>query len=120
MDESRHSWHRRSKRIGLRGTVARALCAIGAVGLFAVLAGAPARAETVYIDGHLQLVKSDVPCPRRGMTMSRVEARFGAPTKRYAAVGQPPITRWDYPHFSVFFEYKYVIHSVVHAPAHTS
>ena len=30
----------------------------------------------------------------------------------YATVGQPPITRWDYPHFSVFFEKDRVIHAV--------
>ena len=28
--------------------------------------------------------------------MSAVEARFGAPRTRHAAVGEPPITRWDY------------------------
>lgn len=51
--------------------------------------------------------------PARGITMNKVEAQFGAPTERHAAVGNPPITRWDYPGFSVFFEYNHVIHSVV-------
>ncbi len=51
--------------------------------------------------------------PARGITMSKVEAQFGAPTERHAAVGNPPITRWDYPGFSVFFEYQHVIHSVL-------
>jgi hypothetical protein len=38
-------------------------------------------------------------------------------------VGAPPITRWDYPNFSVFFEGDRVIHAVVttgespHVPA---
>jgi hypothetical protein len=45
--------------------------------------------------------------------MSQVEARFGAPTTRHAAVGDPPITRWDYPQFSVFFEYDKVLHAVI-------
>ncbi|HKE96003.1 MAG TPA: hypothetical protein VKB34_16970, partial [Povalibacter sp.] len=35
--------------------------------------------------------------PSRGMTMETVEATFGAPTNRVPAVGQPPITRWEYP-----------------------
>lgn len=55
--------------------------------------------------------------PARGATMRAVEAKFGAPTTRHAAVGQPPITRWDYPQFSVFFEYDKVIHAVLVKPA---
>jgi ribosomal protein L2 len=51
--------------------------------------------------------------PVRGITMNKVEAEFGAPAQRHAAVGNPPITRWDYPGFSVFFEYQHVIHSVI-------
>jgi hypothetical protein len=41
-----------------------------------------------------------------------VTQRFGEPSKRHTAVGQPPITRWDYPGFSVYFEYDRVIDSV--------
>jgi hypothetical protein len=29
-----------------------------------------------------------------------------------SAVEQPPITRWDYPAFSVYFEHDRVIHAV--------
>jgi hypothetical protein len=50
--------------------------------------------------------------PMRGMSMSRVEQEFGAPTEQLPAVGDPPITRWVYPDFTVYFEYKYVIHAV--------
>ena len=55
--------------------------------------------------------------PTRGMTMAQVEARFGAPTQRYDAVGQPPITRWVYPAFVVYFEYQHVVHAVAVRPA---
>lgn len=51
--------------------------------------------------------------PTRGSAMSSVEARFGAPLTRHAAVGDPPITRWDYAQFSVFFEYDKVLHAVL-------
>ncbi|MGE0115191.1 MAG: hypothetical protein AB7T07_09960 [Steroidobacteraceae bacterium] len=51
--------------------------------------------------------------PARGVNMNKVEAQFGAPTQRSAAIGKPPITRWDYPGFSVYFEYQHVIHSVI-------
>ncbi len=51
--------------------------------------------------------------PKGGETMSQVETRFGKPKAIKGPVGDPPITRWDYPKFSVFFEYDRVIHSVV-------
>jgi len=54
--------------------------------------------------------------PVRGMTMAEVERRFGPPKARHPAVGDPPITRWDYDGFSVYFEHQYVLHSVVHRP----
>ncbi len=54
--------------------------------------------------------------PARGSTMSAVEARYGAPVERHAAVGDPPIARWDYAQFSVFFEYDKVLHAVLIRP----
>jgi hypothetical protein len=51
--------------------------------------------------------------PSRGMSMGEVEKRFGAPAERYAAVGQPPITRWVYPDKVVYFEYDHVVHAVL-------
>ena len=53
-----------------------------------------------------------VATPTRGQTMAQVESRFGAPTERFAPVGQPPITRWVYPDQVVFFEYDHVVHAV--------
>jgi hypothetical protein len=77
--------------------------------------GATARAETMFADGALSVVPSDIACPARGMTMQKVEAKFGAPAERHPTVGTPSITRWDYQSFSVFFENDRVIHSVVTA-----
>jgi hypothetical protein len=50
--------------------------------------------------------------PARGMTQARVEAEFGTPASRQGPVGDPPITRWDYAGFAVFFEHDRVIHAV--------
>ena len=50
--------------------------------------------------------------PASGLTKAQVEARFGAPTRMVAAVGDPPISRWEYPTFTVYFEHERVIHSV--------
>jgi hypothetical protein len=54
-----------------------------------------------------------VPTPTRGMTMDQVAGKFGAPATKVPAVGQPPISRWEYPGFVVYFEHEHVIHSVV-------
>ncbi|AMN47288.1 hypothetical protein ACG33_09315 [Steroidobacter denitrificans] len=51
--------------------------------------------------------------PRRGMSMQKVESLFGAPVKRLPAVGQPPISRWEYQGFVVYFEHDRVLHSVI-------
>ncbi len=50
--------------------------------------------------------------PSRGMTQARVAADYGRPSARHDAVGEPPISRWEYPGFVVFFEYDRVIHAV--------
>ena len=71
-----------------------------------------ATAETIVVDDQVQVRETDVQKPKRGITMTQVEAKFGAPVTKHDAVGQPPITRWDYPGFSVFFEHDRVIDSV--------
>ncbi len=68
-----------------------------------------AMADTVSIAQHLN---SDAIVPQRGMTMDMVENRFGTPESRKLPVGEPPITRWIYAGFRVYFEHQYVIHSV--------
>jgi hypothetical protein len=76
-----------------------------------------ALADTLVMNDQVQLRDSNVDRPARGATMSAVEAKYGSPAQKHAAVGgastaQPAITRWDYPHFSVFFEKDRVIHAV--------
>lgn len=56
--------------------------------------------------------------PHKGERRSAVLKQFGEPGKRFAPVGgdsphHPPITRWDYEGFSVFFEYDHVVDAVV-------
>ena len=51
--------------------------------------------------------------PTRGMTAASVESKFGTPQAKVAPVGDPPIARWEYQDFVVFFEYDRVIHAVV-------
>jgi hypothetical protein len=51
--------------------------------------------------------------PAGGLTMSEVEGRYGPPSERKDPVGRPPITRWVYPAFTVYFENDRVISSVL-------
>ena len=80
-----------------------------------LLAGVAA-GETLVVNDQLTVKEAAGERPTRGMRMSAVEARYGAPQDRHAAVGQPPITRWDYPGFAVFFENDRVIHWVATGP----
>jgi hypothetical protein len=50
--------------------------------------------------------------PTRGMTQDSVVSNFGNPQSMSDAVGEPPISRWEYAGFVVFFEYDRVIHAV--------
>lgn len=73
---------------------------------------ATAVAETIVVDDQVMVREAAVTTPARGLTMRSVEERFGAPSQRHPTVGDPPITRWDYAGFSVFFEHDRVIHAV--------
>jgi hypothetical protein len=86
------------------------LLCLGAAGL---APSAPAHAALVVDDGKVAVMPSATPQPARGALMKTVEKQFGAPAEKHPTVGKPPITRWDYPTFSVFFEGDRVIDSVV-------
>ena len=81
--------------------------------LAAVLAGGLAGAATVAVDDGIAVKESDVATPARGMTMEQVATKFGTPVTKVPAVGKPPISRWEYPGFVVYFEATHVIHAVV-------
>lgn len=79
--------------------------------LLAAAIGA-AQADTLLLEGIEDAAPSAESRPKSGATMDQVEARFGMPTEKLAPVGDPPITRWEYPGFTVYFEYDRVIHAV--------
>ena len=70
-----------------------------------------ANADTLKMDG--AMANMDDGRPTRGMTQSSVESKYGSPTSIQAPVGEPPITRWEYANFVVFFEHDKVIHAVL-------
>lgn len=77
----------------------------------------PGYAETVAVpEPEEEKENFSVTLPGRGMSMEAVEERFGDPEERHNRVGTPPITRWVYKSFTVYFEDTYVIHAVFHTP----
>jgi len=72
---------------------------------------AAAAADLLTIEA-VQEAASSVKMPQNGMTMAMVEKWFGPPRQKLPPVGDPPITRWEYPEYTVYFEYDKVITSV--------
>lgn len=82
-----------------------------AVIAFLLSAGAVA-ADVLLIDEVRERMQRDL--PDNGLTKSEVEQRYGRPNERRAPVGEPPISRWLYDDYSVYFERDLVIESVLH------
>ena len=71
------------------------------------------RADIVASDQGIAVRDAGVAAPARGMTMSQVASKIGDPVTKVPAVGKPPISRWEYSGFVVYFERDHVIHAVV-------
>ena len=90
-------------------TTFSSLAATGVAALaFANIASAQTPAQPATPN---QSSRPTVPAP--GATMDSVKAKFGAPTQEAPAVGKPPITRWEYPGYVVYFENDKVLHTVI-------
>jgi len=81
----------------------------------ALLVSNPLAADVLLMEGIQSAPAIDV--PRNGITMAKVRQQYGNPASEHPAVGEPPITRWDYAGYSVFFEHDLVLHSVIHHQA---
>jgi hypothetical protein len=82
-----------------------------------LVTGIPAQADVLLLDSIQSAppnTASGVLRPRGGETMDSVRAGFGDPANIQDAVGEPPITRWIYPDYTVYFEFDRVIEVVVH------
>ncbi len=79
------------------------------------LADRQTEGDLLLIDKVMAAMDRDL--PGNGLTMAEVERRFGSPAERAPAVGEPPITRWTYDDYSVYFEHDLVIESVLHPEA---
>ncbi|MGH8031029.1 MAG: hypothetical protein ACREO8_01360 [Luteimonas sp.] len=76
---------------------------------------ASASADTLLVNRARQAAAMSL--PSRGMSMTQVEARFGAPSRTLDPRGGqkrqwPTIHRWSYPAFTVYFENNRVVDTV--------
>jgi hypothetical protein len=85
-----------------------------------LLQSAPAVADPDTLLVERVQSEAGVTLPARGRSMAQIEASFGAPSAKHAPIAgpnnhrdNPPITRWDYPNFSVYFENSHVIDAVL-------
>lgn len=72
-----------------------------------------AHAEEIRIPvGEQAKTQPAVDMPTKGMSKERVKSLFGEPLEEVPAKGQPPISRWKYQEFTVYFDSNTVIHCV--------
>jgi hypothetical protein len=91
-----------------------------AVALSLAAAALPAAADVLVLPEGSTEPASPVPAvlPQRGQTQDAVLRAFGTPRTQHPPAGggspqHPPITRWDYDGYSVFFERRTVIDVVI-------
>ena len=72
-------------------------------------------ADVLIIDEVRQAGRMEL--PRNGQSKAAIETKFGAPTQKSSAVGEPPISSWNYGKYSVYFEYDLVLFTVLHPGA---
>lgn len=80
-----------------------------------MMAAVAASADVLLIDEVRQVEQMSL--PQNGLSKADVESRYGTPAEKRAAVGDPPISRWDYADYSVYFEYDLVLYTVLHPGA---
>ncbi len=78
-----------------------------------------AQADIISLAPQAKVVKSQL-IPSRGLSMKMVRKKWGKPLRIHRSKGPvkhkwPRITRWDYPHYSIYFERHTVLHTVVHS-----
>lgn len=87
---------------------------LSSVLLLSLAGPAYSQTESTSVDHMPANAPEGVLRPVAGMSMKQVLQQFGEPITRVPPVGEPPISRWEYDRYTVYFEHQYVIHSVVH------
>ncbi len=58
--------------------------------------------------------------PKHGLSMAKVISHYGEPLEKSDPVGTPPITKWAYDQYTVYFENQHVLIAVVQAAAQST
>ena len=82
---------------------------LGAMAL--TIPNGPVAADVLLIEEVRQSERMSLPA--NGMDKNGVRSKFGDPRQTHSPVGEPPITRWDYEGWSVYFEYDLVLFTVL-------
>ncbi len=86
-------------------------------------ASGPAGAEELQMPAESSLPPQNtisLEMPVQGMSKEAVLVQYGEPNEKIPAVGKPPISRWVYGRYTVYFEGDYVVHSVIKDTRHFS
>lgn len=60
-----------------------------------------------------------LPVPQHGQSKEQVTADFGQPDQPHDPIGDPPISRWVYSEFTVYFEQQWVLRAVINRASDT-
>ena len=93
----------------------RTILTLMLLGIMNLAGSGPLPADVLLIEEVRQSERLQL--PENGTSMADVRAQYGEPVNALAAVGDPPITRWDYDQWSVYFEYELVLFTVLHKGA---
>ncbi len=92
------------------------------IGVALVMGAQVASADNLVMRPDINHAKPGTKYYVHGLSMAQVTKKFGQPSKKLApdpAKGtkyQPPITRWVYPDFTIYFEHGHAIHLVKSHP----
>jgi hypothetical protein len=93
-----------------------ALLTVAGLGSAQALAETRTEGDVIKVPvGQQAAEKNTIQRPTLGMHKEQVEKLFGEPESWQDPKGEPPITRWEYQDFVVYFEGDIVIHSVIKA-----
>ena len=99
--------------------LARGLAALS-IGAALAMGAQVASADNLVMSPDINHAKPGTKYYVHGLSMAQVAKKYGQPSKKLAADPargtkyQPPITRWVYPEFTVYFEHGHAIHLVKH------
>ena len=95
--------------------MARMILALVLLGIIGLVNSEPLRADVLLIEEVRQ--SEQMHLPANGASMDEVRSQYGDPESTSGAVGDPPITRWNYDSWSVYFERDVVLFTVLHKGA---